>query len=701
MNKILHSTFLIHNSTLFNCIGTLMRIQKLVFLFTILLTTAPLSAGEIVINEIMYNADGSDVEYVELYNNGSSAVNLSSWYILDDNDSHTHCVLSGNLAAGAYLVIPGNYTIFQVAYPSVSNVLTTGFSSGSDAWALGNGGDAVRLFNASGELVDIVAYDDEGDWPNGADGGGPSLELLNPGYDNSAATSWRSSSTDGGTPGTVNSVYTEDAAPVCKDGYRTIDLPTNSVTVPVCVYVYDLEGLSSVSLMVSTGGSYSAISMTDDGSNSDETAGDSIYTGIIPAYGSGTLVKYYVIAEDLSGQTDYWPNDAPQDYRAYTVDYTPPALMITEVMAANKSTIADEYSEYDDWFEIYNNDSQTISLDGMYVSSSLKNSMAFELPDVDLGAGEYLVIWADNDTEQGSLHTDFKLQAAGEAVGLFETTDHGNVLIHGWTYGVMTDDISMGFPTAASNAPEYLATPTPGSSNATSTLYSDICINEFECTSNFGGYDDWIEIFNRGALAIDLSGCFLSDNIDELTKWTFPSGTTLAAGDYLVIYEDALGFSSSSSGDEVIALTASDSVTGLDYFDYDEQTADHSQGRYPDGVSTWYFFNNPSEGTTNTDPSGITTGTITNLPGQICLYPNYPNPCNPTTTIAFTLPDAYKVKLAVYDMLGKEVAVIADGQFTSGYHTVTWSARNLASGFYFYRLTSGSVTKTGKMILLK
>jgi hypothetical protein len=78
-----------------------MHLKKLVFLFTILLLTATLSAGDIVINEIMYHADGSDVEYVELYNNGSSAVSLSGWYILDDNDSHTHCVLSGTLTAAA------------------------------------------------------------------------------------------------------------------------------------------------------------------------------------------------------------------------------------------------------------------------------------------------------------------------------------------------------------------------------------------------------------------------------------------------------------------------------------------------------------------------------------------------------------------------------------------------------------------------
>jgi len=672
-----------------------MRIFKSVFLIFLSISSSVLLADDVVINEIMYNADGSDVEYVELYNNGSAAVSLIGWYLLDDNDSHTHCALTGTLAAGAYLVVPGSYILFQVAYPGVSNVFSTGFSSGSDAWALGNGGDAVRLFNGSAELVDIVEYDDGGDWPNGADGGGPSLELLNPGYDNSSPTAWHSSSVNGGTPGAVNSVYTTDAVPVCKDGYRNIDIPTVSDSVRVCVCAYDHEDLQRVLLIVY--GLYQFIEMKDDGLNGDETAGDSIYTGTIPPFSDGTCVKYLVMAIDSSGQIDYWPESG---YRAYTVGYTPPALMITEVMAANKSTIADGYDEYDDWFEIYNNDDKMIVLYGMYVSSSLKNSMAFKLPHVALNPGEYLLVWADNDTLQSDLHADFKLSADGEEIGLFETIDHGNVLIHGWTYGAMTSDISMGFPSLTSNAPEYLKTPTPAASNSTSALYSDVCINEFQCTSDFGGPDDWVEIYNRGSAAINLSGCFLSDDLTKPTKWTFPDNTILTAGAFLVIYEDALGFGFSSTGDEVIVLTAADSTTGLDYFDYGSQTADHSQGRYPDGTSNWYFFDVTTKGLANVNSSAIKT-TQNTLPTEIRLYPNYPNPFNPVTTISYRLPVTSNLTIKVFDMLGNEIAVLVDGQCEAGYHSVNWSAGNLSSGFYFYRLTTGSVNKTGKMILLK
>ncbi|MDD5766870.1 MAG: lamin tail domain-containing protein, partial [Candidatus Marinimicrobia bacterium] len=424
-----------------------MRVLKSFSFWMIFMVAHVLLAGDVTINEIMYNSPGdTDIEWVELYNNSGAAVDLTGWYLIDDNDDHTHCVLSGTLAAGGYLVVARIVYQFQVAFPTVTNVFSTGFGAGTDAWALSNGSDIVRLFDGSGQLRDVVEYQDGNDWPSGADGDGPSLELLNPNYDNTLATAWRSSSADGGTPGIVNSVYTANAAPVCKDGFRSVDLPTHSQTVAISVFAYDHEGLNSVNLMVSAGNGYSATAMADDGLNGDAVSGDSIFTAVIPAKNSGALVKYYVIVQDLIGQTDTWPNNAPDEYQAYTVDYTPPALMITEAMAANQSTNKDGAGEYDDWLEIYNNDSQTVSLAGMFVSSSMDNSQAFELPDVDLDPGEYLLVWADNDTEQGSLHADFKLSASGEDVALFETIDHGNVLIHGWSFGVMASDISMGFP---------------------------------------------------------------------------------------------------------------------------------------------------------------------------------------------------------------------------------------------------------------
>ena len=80
---------------------------------------------------------------------------------------------------------------------------------------------------------------------------------------------------------------------------------------------------------------------------------------------------------------------------------------------------------------------------------------------------------------------------------------------------------------------------------------------------------------------------------------------------------------------------------------------------------------------------------------------NYPNPFNPSTNINFTLPKTEYVTLKIYDILGKEVAILINQELNAGNHTKTWDANNLSSGVYFYRLTAGKFTETKKMILVR
>ncbi|MBO6536746.1 MAG: T9SS type A sorting domain-containing protein [Balneolaceae bacterium] len=88
-------------------------------------------------------------------------------------------------------------------------------------------------------------------------------------------------------------------------------------------------------------------------------------------------------------------------------------------------------------------------------------------------------------------------------------------------------------------------------------------------------------------------------------------------------------------------------------------------------------------------------------PKEIKLDQNYPNPFNPSTNISFNLPQASDVTLTVYNMLGKKVAVLVNGQKSAGAHSVTFDASGLSSGVYMYRLQTNSVTITKMMTLLK
>jgi hypothetical protein len=82
------------------------------------------------------------------------------------------------------------------------------------------------------------------------------------------------------------------------------------------------------------------------------------------------------------------------------------------------------------------------------------------------------------------------------------------------------------------------------------------------------------------------------------------------------------------------------------------------------------------------------------------LWQNYPNPFNPTTTIRFTLPRRAHVTLAVFDGLGRPVAVLLDDERESGVHDLVFDASALSSGVYFYRLHAGDFRQTMKLVLL-
>ncbi|MCP5061364.1 MAG: T9SS type A sorting domain-containing protein, partial [Ignavibacteriae bacterium] len=80
---------------------------------------------------------------------------------------------------------------------------------------------------------------------------------------------------------------------------------------------------------------------------------------------------------------------------------------------------------------------------------------------------------------------------------------------------------------------------------------------------------------------------------------------------------------------------------------------------------------------------------------------NYPNPFNPTTQIKFSIPASNVVTLKIYSLLGEEVRTLINEEMNSGTYEFNFNASNLASGLYFYTLTSGDFVSTKKMMLLK
>jgi hypothetical protein len=173
--------------------------MRQVVLAMMLLACAFLSA-DVVINEIMYNTPSYDNEWIELYNTGTTAVNIAGWTLVDGGSTSTPMTLTGSIPASGYFTIEIYHDADAAEFP-----FTPDFDGSATGWDLSNGGEAITLSNSSGTVVDAVTYDDASPWPMEPDGSGPSLELTSPSLDNSQGANWHASADNGGTPGAENS----------------------------------------------------------------------------------------------------------------------------------------------------------------------------------------------------------------------------------------------------------------------------------------------------------------------------------------------------------------------------------------------------------------------------------------------------------------------------------------------------------------
>lgn len=159
------------------------------------------SGTGVIINEINYrshpNYDAGD--WIEVYNNTFSDIDMSGWIFKDKNDEHIYHFPEGFfLAKDSYVVICNELDSFKTQYPAIWNC------RGSFDFGLNNNDEIVRLFDAKMNLIDYVEYTNQDPWPTEPDGEGYTLQLKNPNLDNSFAENWTASSGFLGTPGISN-----------------------------------------------------------------------------------------------------------------------------------------------------------------------------------------------------------------------------------------------------------------------------------------------------------------------------------------------------------------------------------------------------------------------------------------------------------------------------------------------------------------
>jgi len=195
---------------------------------------------------------------------------------------------------------------------------------------------------------------------------------------------------------------------------------------------------------------FTKTNMFDDGNHNDGTAGDGIYG--ISIIAGNTNIAYYIFADNDEAVT-FSPPRAEYEYYTITVMNE---VAINEFMADNETTIADQDGEYDDWIELFNNTSGSLSLNGWCLSDDAANPGKWVFPDTIIASGEYLIVWADEDEEQEGLHASFKLSASGEAIIL---SDAALNMMDQVNFGNQKTDTTAGrFPNGIGNFIEMIPT---------------------------------------------------------------------------------------------------------------------------------------------------------------------------------------------------------------------------------------------------
>ncbi|MCB9797068.1 MAG: lamin tail domain-containing protein [Alphaproteobacteria bacterium] len=168
--------------------------------------------------------------------------------------------------------------------------------------------------------------------------------------------------------------------------------------------------------------------------------------------------KPAIVTDDSAPTTD--DSTAPTDDSSDPGEWA--QLYINEFMASNESTVQDEGGAYPDWIELYNPNGEAVDLAGWTLTDDLAEPDKHTLEDLSVPAGGWLLLFADDDEEEGPNHVGFNLGRAGEQIGLYSPT---GVAIDEISYGEQTTDMSAARTTDGGNEWEITDSPTPGASN--------------------------------------------------------------------------------------------------------------------------------------------------------------------------------------------------------------------------------------------
>ncbi|MFH0883602.1 MAG: T9SS type A sorting domain-containing protein [bacterium] len=441
-----------------------------------------------------------------------------------------------------------------------------------------------------------------------------------------------------------------EAPPLFVSGGRNIAAPTPSDAVGIAYNIIDDVQVDSAFVWYRVGetGDFTGVKMTN-------VEGDS-FVAIIPAQSEGADVWYFSEAfntfEDLSVVTTLEPSDTSKFLNGYHVSASP--LTIAQLQWTPYAGGSSRYEGY------------SVTVTGVVIDS---NDIAFQYGYTE-GCAYYLQAGTDPSWNSILVHINSTDMAVGSAV------EAGDAI----TVTGVVNEITGGSKFVNNTRLKSVGTNFTVNSSGNALTFHEVSVTDLTGTP---------EPYESQAVKI-LNPTFVQKNSYD---WTFED----AGGNRFLVDDDMINYAANNSTIKAwfSGLAGGTSNTSPAWI---QGIWLYSYGTWKLEPRLWYDV----ESLLGPQASVAEAG----LPKVFALYPVYPNPFNPSTTVAFQLPKNAAVKVIVYNMLGQKVRTLIDQPMVAGQHTVMWHGVNdsnmpVASGVYFLRFDAADFHKMQKMVLIK
>ncbi len=300
-----------------------------------------------------------------------------------------------------------------------------------------------------------------------------------------------------------------------------------------------------------------------------------------------------------------------------------PPVWINEVQAQNLSGITNSAGQRAPWLELFNPTTNAASLTGLYLANNYSNLTQWAFPaGATLGPQQFMVIFADGQSglsASNQLHTSFTLAGGAGSLALSRLGANQQPQVLDYLdYTNLAPDHSYGsWPDGQSFVRQEFLLATPGATNSVAPPPLHVFINEWMAANQStlpdpadGHFNAWFELYNAGDASAGLSGYYMGQSLTNWTRFLVPAGYGIPPRGFLLVWADNepsqnsparpdlhVNFKLSRTGDAIGLFAPDGSI--VDLVGFGPQTADVSQGRFPDGAAEIVTLSRATPGAAN------------------------------------------------------------------------------------------------------